>query len=246
LFVQIVGAQGSSMPVHYKDIVGKHTGRLANLSDSIFGVAMTLLILEVRLPAQYIETERELWNALVALGPRFLVYGMSFLTLGIFWNAQQVQLSRIARGDRNLTWIHIAFLATVAVTPFSTALEENFIHLRLALTIFWLNLLLLGLTLYASWRYASAKGLLRIDVSREEQRAIQRRIVVAEELYAAAFVLGIFNTLWSIIGIVLIQLGMALAPPIRRLKGETTVEAGNPEHDSQTESPTNDDDTLSF
>src|SRR5215470_8907229 len=184
------------MPVYYNDIVGQHTGRLANLSDSIFGVAMTLLVLEVYLPVGSIETERQLWDALIALGPRFLVYFMSFLTLGIFWNAQQVQLSRFARGDRNLTWIHIAFLATVAVTPFSTALEENFIHFRVALLVFWLNLLLLGVTLFASWRYACNHGLLRTSVSHEEQDTIERRILHAQELYAAGFALCVFNTLW--------------------------------------------------
>ena len=206
------------MRIYYNDIIGQHTGRLSNLSDSIFGVAMTLLILEVRLPTDYIRTERQLWEALVALGPRFLVYFMSFLTLGIFWNAQEVQLSRLSRCDRNLTWIHIAFLATVALTPLSTALEENFVHLRVALAVFWFNLLLLGLTLYTSWRYASAKGLLRNDVSQEEQQAIERRIVLSEELYAAAFVLGVFSTLWSIAAIVVIQLAFALAPTIQRLK----------------------------
>src|SRR5215472_14308300 len=206
------------MPVSYDDIAGQHVGRLANLSDSIFGVAMTLLILEIHLPPDYIETERELWKAIFALGPRLLVYLMSFLTLGIFWNAQEAQLSRLARGDRKLTWIHIAFLATVALTPLSTAIEENFIHFRVALVVFWLNLLLLGMTLYASWRYASAKGLLRNDVSREEQYVIQRRIILAEELYAAAFALGVFSTLWSIAAIVLVQLALALSPTIRWLK----------------------------
>jgi uncharacterized membrane protein len=216
------------MPISYNDIVGQHTGRLANLSDSIFGVAMTLLVLEVRWPAEYIATERQLWNALVGLGPRFLVYFMSFLTLGIFWNAQQVQLSRFARSDRNLTWIHIGFLATVAITPFSTALEENFVHLRIALAVFWLNLLLLGVSLYASWRYASANGLLREDVSHEEQYAIERRIVHSEELYAAAFVLGVFSTLWGIAAIVVVQLVFALAPTNRRLKRQTPLGRGDP------------------
>jgi uncharacterized membrane protein len=178
---------------------------------------MTLLILEVALPV-YIKSERELWNALIALGPRFLVFFMSFLTLGIFWNAQQVQLSRFARGDRNLTWIHIAFLATVAVTPFSTLLEENFIHLRVALAVFWLNLVLLGSTLYVSWRYAAANGLLRDDVNQEAQYAIEHRIVVAEALYGAGFALCVFNTLWSITAIVLIQLVFALAPTKRWFK----------------------------
>ena len=216
------------MPVSYNDIVGQHTGRLANLSDSIFGVAMTLLILEVRLPAGSIQTERQLWNALVALGPRLLVYFMSFLTLGIFWNAQQVQLSRLARGDRYLTWIHIAFLATVAVSPLSTAVVENLIHLRLAMAVFWLNLLLLGVTLYASWRYAAAKGLLRDDVSYELQHAIGVRIVLAQALYAAGFALSLFSTLWSIAAIVVVELVFDLAPTIRWLKPQGPLGRGGP------------------
>ncbi len=209
------------MPVSYNDIVGQYTGRLANLSDSIFGVAMTLLILEIRLPADYIETERQLWNALLALGPRFLVYFMSFLTLGLFWNAQQVQLSRFARGDRHLTWIHIAFIATVAVTPYSTALLENFIHLRIALAVFWLNLLMLGLMLYASWRYASVKGLLRDDVSLETKSAIERRIVLAQALYAAGFACCVISTRLSIVAIALVQFALALAPTIWWFKRRT-------------------------
>jgi len=202
------------MPVYYNDIVGQHTGRLTNLSDSIFGVAMTLLILEVRVPLNYVSTERQLWDALLALGPRFLVYFTSFLTLGIFWSAQQVQLSRFARVDRNLTWIHIAFLATVAVTPFSTALLENFIQLRIPLAIFWLNLLLLGLMLYASWRYACAKGLLRSNVNLETRHAIQRRIVLAQALYAAGLACCIFSTMLSIAAIALVQFGLAFVPTI--------------------------------
>jgi uncharacterized membrane protein len=209
------------VPISYNDIVGHHIARLTNLSDSIFGVAMTLLILEIRLPADYLETDRQLWDALLALGPRFMVYFMSFLTLGIFWNAQQVQLSRFSRGDRHLTWIHIAFLATVAITPFSAALLENFIHLRVALAIFSLNLLLLGLMLYTSWQYASANGLLRNDVSPEEQHAIGRRIVLAQALYATGFALCAFSTFLSIVAIALIQFGLAFAPTIWWFKRRT-------------------------
>lgn len=209
------------MPVSYNDIAGEHIGRLANLSDSIFGVAMTLLILEIRLPADYVQTDRQLWHAMIALAPRFLVYCMSFLTLGLFWNSQQVQLSRFDHGDRHLTWIHIAFLATVAITPFSTALLENFIHLRIALMFFWLNLLLLGLMLYASWRYACTNGLVRNDVSFETKSAIERRIMLAQALYAAGFAFCIFSTRLSIVAIALIQFALALAPTIWWFKRRT-------------------------
>lgn len=218
------------MPVFYNDIAGQNTGRLANLSDSIFGVAMTLLILEVRLPVGSITSEQELWHALLDLGPRFLVYSMSFLTLGIFWNAQQVQLSRFAHSDRHLTWIHIGFLATVAVTPFSTALEENFIHFRIALLVFWVNLLLLGVTLLASWRYATGHGLLRKNVSPEAQHVIERRLLGGQALYAGGFALCVFSTLWSITAIVLVQLALALAPTIRWFKRQSPPGEGDPHH----------------
>jgi uncharacterized membrane protein len=157
---------------------------------------------------------------------------MSFITLGIFWNAQEVQLLRFSRSDRNLTWIHIAFLATVAVTPFSTALEENFIHLRIALVVFWVNLVLLGLTLYASWRYASASGLLRSNVSQEEKKAIEHRLVLGQVLYAIGFALCVFNTLWSIAAIVLVQLFFALAPSIRWFKRQNLIGQGDPHRSS--------------
>ena len=162
-----------------------------------------------------------MWNGLIALGPRFLVYFMSFLTLGIFWSAQQVQLICFVQGDRHLTWIHIAFLATVAVTPFSTGLVENFIHLRIAMALFWLNLLLLGSVLYASWRYATANGLVRDDVSLETKSAIGRRIVLAQALYAVGFAVCIFGTILSIVAIAAVQFVLAFAPTIWRFKRRT-------------------------
>src|SRR5579863_7987342 len=103
------------MPTSYNRIAGQSVERLAALSDGIFAVAMTLLVLDLRVPlANTVHSELGLWRALVAFGPRFLMYLMSFLTLGIFWVGQQTQLNHLARSDRNLTWIHIAFLFAVS------------------------------------------------------------------------------------------------------------------------------------
>src|SRR5262249_822263 len=109
-----------------------------------------------------------------------------------------------------------------------TALEENFIHLRIALVVFWVNLLLLGLTLYASWRYASASGLLRSNVSHEERKAIEHRLILGQVLYAIGFALCVFNTLWSIAAIVLVQLFFALAPTMRWFKRQNPIGQGDP------------------
>ena len=54
---------------------------------------------------------------------------MSFLTLGIFWSGQQVQLNHVARTDRSLTWLTFAFLFAVSIMPFSTRLLAGFMRI---------------------------------------------------------------------------------------------------------------------
>jgi Endosomal/lysosomal potassium channel TMEM175 len=95
------------MAVSYNHIAGQSVERLAALSDGVFAVAMTLLVLDLRVPAmEAMHGERELWRALVALSPRLVMYMMSFMMLGIFWIGQQTQLNHLARSDRSLSWIH--------------------------------------------------------------------------------------------------------------------------------------------
>src|SRR5271167_2795829 len=146
------------MTTSYNQIAGRSVERLAALSDGIFAVAMTLLVLDLRVPAaEAIHSEHDLWRALVGLSPRLVMYLMSFLTLAIFWIGQQTQLNHLARSDRSLSWIHIAFLFAVTLTPFSTMLLAEFPAYRLALLTNWLNILLLGATLYSSWMCAIDK-----------------------------------------------------------------------------------------
>ena len=142
---------------------------------------------------------------------------MSFLTLGIFWVGQQTQLSHFARGNRNLAWIHLGFLLAVSLMPFSTGLLAEFITFRIALVVYWLNILLLGIALFASWQYASRAGLVNEDVTAEISAATNRRIVSYQALYAFAVLLCIVNTYVSITVLILLQLNSALAPRIRPL-----------------------------
>jgi uncharacterized membrane protein len=141
----------------YNRVAGQSVERLAALSDGIFAVAMTLLVLDLRVPAhEAIHSEHDLWRSLVALSPRLLVFLMSVMTIGIFWVGQQTQLNQFVRADRNLAWIHIAFLCAVSLIPFTTSLLAEFIHYRTALLVYWFNILLLGLALLWSWSYATA------------------------------------------------------------------------------------------
>jgi uncharacterized membrane protein len=87
----------------YNRVAGQSVERLAALSEGIFAVSMTPLVLDLRIPAgQAIRSERDLWHALVVLPPRLIIFLMSVMTNGIFWVGQQTQLNQFARADRNL------------------------------------------------------------------------------------------------------------------------------------------------
>lgn len=196
----------------YNKIAGQSVSRLAALSDGIFAVAMTLLVLDLKPPPnEAINDEASLWRAVVSLTPQLIMFGMSFLTLGIFWVGQQTQLNQLERSDRHLTWIHIAFLFSVSMMPFSTKLMAQFITFRVALGLYWLNILALGLVLLWAWRYASINGLTRPELPAGISHAITSRIVIAQSLYAVGAALCVVNTYVSIEFIVIVQLNYVLA-----------------------------------
>jgi uncharacterized membrane protein len=150
------------MPIRYNAIAGKNLDRLIALSDGVFAFAMTLLVLDLRVPsAAIIGSEQGLIHALIHVAPRLVPYLMSFMTLGIFWMGQQAQFNLLARSDRDLGWTHIAFLAVVALVPFSTALLAEFIAYRTALLVYWANILLLGALLLLAWMVVRRRNLLK-------------------------------------------------------------------------------------
>ena len=207
------------MSTSYNARAGGSIERLAALSDGVFAVAMTLLVLDLHAPAaEAIHSEADLRGALLLLLPRLLVYLMSFLTLGIFWVGQQTQLNHFARSTRDLSWVHLAFLFAVTLTPFSTALIAEFTAHRTALLLYWLNILLLGAVLFASWRLATRLGVLREDVPPAMSGGVERRIIIAQALYAFGALLCVFSTYWSLGFILLVQLNYAIAPRVGVLR----------------------------
>src|SRR5262245_37373291 len=150
----------------YNQIAARGIERIAALSDGLFAIAMTLIVLEIGVPAaEGIRSEADLGRALVALAPRFVAFLLSFLTLGIFWSGQQTQLNHFRQADRHLSWIYLAFLASISVMPFSTGLLAEFNEFRLAVVVYWLNIVVPGAILYASWAYAERHGFLKPDTS---------------------------------------------------------------------------------
>ena len=143
------------MSTHYNAFAGGDVGRIEALSDGIFAFAATVLVLDFRTPdAADIHSEAELLSALLASSHRLMPWLLSLLTLGIFWVAQQTQLSQLARSNRDLTWLHLVFLAIITVLPFTTRLLADFFTYRTAFLIYWANIFLLGVAVYVTWAYS--------------------------------------------------------------------------------------------
>jgi uncharacterized membrane protein len=208
-----------TMPISYNHIAGQSVERLAALSDGIFGVAMTLLLLDLKVPKDLIG-EAELQKALLHVLPDVAVYLMSFITLGIFWVGQQTQLNNLKSSDRHLTWIHLAFLFCVTLMPFSTRLLVDHITLRTALLVYWGNIFVLGAGMYLCWARATRAKLVSEDLTEEMKAAVCWRIIIAQSLYAAGAALCFVSTYLSIGLIVLVQLNYAIAPRTWKWKTE--------------------------
>jgi uncharacterized membrane protein len=201
------------MQTHYNTLAGGEVGRIAALSDGLFAIAATILVLDFHTPEPSdIHSEADLFRALAGSAPRLLPWLLSLLTLGIFWLGQQTQLNQLERSNRDLAWLHFVFLAIVTALPFSARLLSDFLTYRTAFLVYWINIALLGAALYAMWVYAEWAKLIREEAHGDISWAVKRRIVVAQSLYAIGALVGLINVTLGIILIMLIQLNYAIGP----------------------------------
>ncbi len=134
--------------------------RLIALSDGVFAIVLTLLVLDLRLPDAAASTsDASLLRQLVAIYPRMFSYVLTFLVAGQYWVAHHSDFARIAGNDRRLLWMNLMFLLSVGVLPFSTNLIGSHIS-SLTWTVYAINMAFIGLTLAAIWGYAAATGMI--------------------------------------------------------------------------------------
>jgi uncharacterized membrane protein len=198
----------------YNELSGQSVERLRALADGVFAVAMTLLVLDVRLPETEADDSFALWHQLTDLGPQFAAYLLSFTMLGTFWLAEHTFLERCRRSDRMLSWAALSFLFFVSTLPFSAATLAEHTHLTLAVLLYWANLLGLGLTLGWQIFHADRNELVHDPAGLE---LVRRRLFVAQSLYAVAAAISFVSPPASIVGLALVQLFFIVSPrlPVR-------------------------------
>jgi uncharacterized membrane protein len=199
----------------YNQFSGRSLGRVQALADGVFAVAMTLLVLDVRLPDLPADDSHALWSQLDDLGPNLAAYVLSFTMLGTFWLALHTVLELCDRSDRMLAWAVLGFLFFVTTLPFTASVLADHAHVPLAVVLYWLNLAALGVTL--AWLVTHARAALVAPQHGPAIRLVRRRLVLAQTLYAVAALVTFASPVAAIVALAAAQAFFIVSPrlPVR-------------------------------
>ncbi len=127
---------------------------IKSLSNGVFSIVMTLLILELHVPViGAADAPSLLASNLLAMWPKFLSCAVSFVVLGVFWTFFNRQLSFVAVCDGPTIWLNIVFLMSVSLLPFSTALLGDYHEFPIAFLFYGGNVFITCLLLLAQLFY---------------------------------------------------------------------------------------------
>jgi uncharacterized membrane protein len=185
--------------------------RIEALTDGIFAIAMTLLVLSLDVPAGVNNpSDAAVMAMLTNLGPALYHYFLAFFILASFWIAHHVQMHRLRHIDSRFLWINIVALLFVTLVPFSTSLVGDYPDETFAAVAFEINLLILGLLFAAQWRYATQNGRL-VHPGTDMQRG-NLRVMVVPAVSVVAILLALAGMTWSTAAYALIPLVMHFLP----------------------------------
>ncbi len=206
---------------------GSGIPRLEAFSDGVFAIAITLLILEVKIPhIQEVgpsSLARQLWH----LWPSYGAYVLSFVMIGIYWANHHYICRYFVRSDHAFNLLHVLFLMCVSFIPFPTAILGQYVthpEARHAAVAFYvLGMLLPAVAWLLIWLYASHKHrLLEPNLDPGFVKRLTWQFIVSNLLYAGALVLALWLPLVSLticVGLTLLYLLPPPQPPERKVPG---------------------------
>src|SRR5262249_1039227 len=161
--------------------------RLEAFSDGVFAIVITLLILDVRFPADKPLTVK----TLLGMAPHASAFVLSFVIVGVYWVSHHNMLHFIRQVDRQLLWLNLMLLLLVVFIPFPAALLGQHADSELAVALYGINLMLVNAAGAAMWRYATSRPHLAVEgMTPALSRFIAKLHAAPILVYGAAIVLS--------------------------------------------------------
>lgn len=203
----------------------KETSRLEAFSDAVFAVAITLLILNIKvpgidLPRNQLPNDTDLWHMLLDEWPLLTAYITSFATIGIMWLNHHRMFTHIKLINTVLVLLNLLLLLFIVFIPVPTALLAEYVHhpdQHAAAIVYSGTLFLTACCFNLLWRYASFHNrLVGEDVDSRAIQALSRQYLLGPLVYLIAFALAWVNTLTCIIVCFALALFFAIPPRLPR------------------------------
>ena len=181
------------------------TARVEAFSDGVMAIAITLLVLDLKVPSQADADRLGLLGALAERWPSYLAYLAAFLTIGIIWLNHRTLVDRIARFDARLHWLNLMLLLGVATLPFPTSLVAEYVKdggasASTATALYGLCATLMALPWGFIWRHlADRPELLEPGYDAAYARAEWRRGSIGVPIYGAATLVALVAPLVSLL-----------------------------------------------
>jgi uncharacterized membrane protein len=183
--------------------------RVVFFSDAVFAIAITLLVIEIKIPTHEQVNEHGLGDSLRRLTPLFVGYFMSFLVTALFWKAHLQLCQHIKTFNERLVWINIWLLLFVALMPFSTALYFENLNDNIAFFFYCVNLACIGMMSYWMHAYTIKRENLNAVLSRASVRWLRIRVLIAPIVFLLCIPMAIFMPIaisrWAFILIFIFQ-----------------------------------------
>jgi uncharacterized membrane protein len=127
--------------------------RMILFSDAVFAIAITLLVLEIKVPHVGDDTNIPLLKILIGMTPKFIGFFISFFVIGQYWIVHHKLFGFVEDYDGGLLWLNLIFLLSIVLMPFSTALYSENIKSTLSFVIYCSNIFASGIIAFILWRY---------------------------------------------------------------------------------------------
>jgi uncharacterized membrane protein len=127
--------------------------RVLALSDGVFAILITLLVLEIHVPE--LTQGHSLNQALAEIRPSLVAFVISFILAGMYWVGHRDLFALIRRTDRGLVWLNILYLLPLCLLPFAAGLLGRYDREPVALRIYGLLLVAVAVMRVVIWLYAT-------------------------------------------------------------------------------------------
>ena len=174
--------------------------RMILFSDAVIAIAITLLVIEIKIPELHDEfTDGAFLHDLKLLVPKFVGFLISFIFIGLFWSIHHRIFGFVINYSRRLIFLNLAFLFSIALMPFSNGIYGEYsgprtVNMTSPVIIYNLNIIFTALMSLLIWLYVcNPRNKVSEDIPEIIRKNFKRRLIIIVAVFLLSMIVALFN-----------------------------------------------------